>query len=41
MVAELGVVLYRALDYGLGSDEERDLSPSLNNLIDRMTSAGE
>ncbi|XP_064103913.1 protein spire homolog 1-like isoform X4 [Macrobrachium nipponense] len=39
LVSELGVILYRALDYGLGSDEERDLSPSLNHLIDLMTSA--
>ncbi|XP_069949747.1 protein spire homolog 1 isoform X2 [Cherax quadricarinatus] len=40
LVSELGVLLYRALDYSLGSDEERDLSPSLNHLIDLMTSAG-
>ncbi|XP_069995688.1 protein spire isoform X6 [Penaeus vannamei] len=40
LVSELGVVLYRALDYSLASDEERDLSPSLNHLIDLMTSAG-
>ncbi|XP_071539533.1 protein spire homolog 1 isoform X2 [Panulirus ornatus] len=39
LVSELGVVLYRALDYSLGSEEERDLSPSLNHLIDLMTSA--
>ncbi|XP_042893935.1 protein spire-like isoform X2 [Penaeus japonicus] len=39
LVSELGVVLYRALDYSLTSDEERDLSPSLNHLIDLMTSA--
>ena len=41
LVSELGVLLYRALDFSLGSDEERDLSPSLNHLIDLMTSAGE
>ncbi|XP_069175377.1 protein spire homolog 1 isoform X2 [Procambarus clarkii] len=40
LVSELGVLLYRALDYSLASDEERDLSPSLNHLIDLMTSAG-
>ncbi|CAL4084507.1 unnamed protein product, partial [Meganyctiphanes norvegica] len=39
VVAELGVVLYRALDFSLNNDEERDLSPSLNHLIDLMTSA--
>ena len=41
LVSELGVLLYRALDFSLASDEERDLSPSLNHLIDLMTSAGE
>ncbi|XP_063850989.1 protein spire homolog 1-like isoform X3 [Scylla paramamosain] len=40
LVSELGVLLYRALDFSLASDEERDLSPSLNHLIDLMTSAG-
>ncbi|KAF2365189.1 KIND domain [Trinorchestia longiramus] len=39
MVAELGWVLYSALDYGLGQAEERELSPPLHNLIEQMTSA--
>ena len=39
-VAELGVVIFTALDYGLKDDEERQLSPALENVIDLMTSAG-
>ena len=41
IVYELGVVIFRALDYGMKSDEERQLSPSLEELIDSMTSSGE
>ena len=40
-VAELGVVIFTALDYGLKDEEERQLSPALENVIDLMTSAGE
>ena len=40
-VAELGVVVFNALDYGLKEDEERQLSPALENILDLMTSAGE
>ena len=40
LVKDIGLLLYNALDYSLGSDEERDLSPSLHRLIDLMTSAG-
>ena len=40
-VAELGVVIFTALDFGLKEDEERQLSPALENVIDLMTSAGE
>ncbi|XP_043220598.1 protein spire-like isoform X2 [Amphibalanus amphitrite] len=40
LVYELGVVIFRALDYGMKSDEERQLSPSLEELIDSMTSSG-
>merc|ERR1719419_1206221 len=40
-VAELGVVIFTALDYGLKDDEERQLSPALENVIDLMTSADE
>ena len=39
-VAELGVVIFNALDFGLKEDEERQLSPALENMIDLMTSAG-
>ena len=39
-MAELGVVIFTALDYGLKDDEERQLSPALENVIDLMTSAG-
>ncbi|XP_076057632.1 protein spire homolog 1-like isoform X2 [Oratosquilla oratoria] len=40
LVAEFGVTLYRALDFTLADNEERDLSPTLYKLIDVMTSAG-
>ncbi|XP_037085098.1 protein spire homolog 1-like isoform X2 [Pollicipes pollicipes] len=40
IVYELGVVIFRALDYGMKADEERQLSPSLEGLIDAMTSSG-
>ena len=40
-VAELGVVIFTALDFGLKEDEERQLSSALENVIDLMTSAGE
>ena len=40
-VAELGVVIFTALDFGLKEEEERQLSPALEHLIDRMTSIGE
>ena len=39
-VAELGVVIFNALDFGLKDDEERQLSPALENMIDLITSAG-
>ncbi|XP_022254835.1 protein spire homolog 1-like [Limulus polyphemus] len=39
IVASLGLVIFRALDYGLCEDEERNLSQNLEILIDRMTSA--
>merc|ERR1719397_241256 len=40
-VAELGLVIFTALDYGLKEEEERQLSPALENMIDLMTSADE
>ena len=33
----LGIMIYKALDYGLKESEERELSPPLENLIDLMT----
>ncbi|XP_078689426.1 protein spire homolog 1-like isoform X48 [Branchiostoma floridae x Branchiostoma belcheri] len=38
LVYSLGLVVYRALDYGLSESEERELSHPLEDLIDRMTS---
>ena len=40
-IADLGAAIYDALDYSLGRDEQRTLSGSLENLIDKMTSADE
>lgn len=39
LVTSLGITLFHALDFGLCEEEERSLSPSLELLIDRMTSA--
>ena len=39
MVAELGVVVYTALDFSLAEEESRALSSGLEHLIDMMTSA--
>ncbi|KAJ8281376.1 hypothetical protein GJAV_G00066940, partial [Gymnothorax javanicus] len=36
MVQSLGVAIYRALDWGLDENEERELSPLLERLIERM-----
>ncbi|XP_068169087.1 protein spire homolog 2 [Antennarius striatus] len=36
LVQSLGVAIYRALDWGLDDSEERDLSPRLERLIERM-----
>ena len=33
-------MIFTALDYGLKEEEERQLSPALENMIDLMTSAG-
>ena len=40
-VADLGVVIYDALDYSLPQDEQRTLSAELEDLIDKMVSADE
>ncbi|XP_034031544.1 protein spire homolog 2 [Thalassophryne amazonica] len=37
LVQSLGVAIYRALDWGLDDSEERELSPQLEHLIERMT----
>ena len=39
MIAELGVVVYTALDFSLAEEESRSLSEGLEQLIDMMTSA--
>ena len=40
LVESVGVVLFQALDYGLSEEEEHQLSPPLEALIDRMTGGG-
>ncbi|XP_053322166.1 protein spire homolog 1 isoform X5 [Spea bombifrons] len=37
VIVSLGIVIYKALDYGLKDNEERELSPPLEMLIDNMT----
>lgn len=41
MVQSLGVAIYRALDWGLDESEERELSPQLEQLIERMVGGDE
>lgn len=36
LVQSMGVAIYRALDWGLDDSEERELSPQLERLIERM-----
>lgn len=38
-IVSLGLILFQALDFGLSEDEERTLEPSLEILIERLTSA--
>ena len=40
VVQELALVMYAALDIGLKEDEERTLSPGMENLLAHMISAG-
>ena len=40
-LSDLCLVVYTALDYGLKTDEERKLSPSLESLFEIMTSIDE
>lgn len=37
----LGVAIYKALDWGLDDSEERELSPQLEHLIERMVGGAE
>ncbi|XP_042188358.1 protein spire homolog 1-like [Callorhinchus milii] len=37
VIESLGILVYKALDWGLKDNEERELSPPLEQLIDRMT----
>lgn len=37
MIESLGIMIYKALDYGLKENEERELSPPLEELIALMT----
>ncbi|XP_028255280.1 protein spire homolog 1 isoform X2 [Parambassis ranga] len=41
VIDSLGVMIYKALDYGLKENEERELSPPLEQLIDMMTNTEE
>ncbi|XP_058232897.1 protein spire homolog 1 isoform X2 [Hemibagrus wyckioides] len=41
VIESLGIMIYKALDYGLKENEERELSPPLEQLIDLMTNMTE
>ncbi|XP_010219935.1 PREDICTED: protein spire homolog 1 isoform X2 [Tinamus guttatus] len=41
VIESLGIIIYKALDYGLKDNEERELSPPLEHLIDHMTNTTE
>ncbi|XP_068093236.1 protein spire homolog 1 isoform X2 [Hyperolius riggenbachi] len=41
VIVSLGIIIYKALDYGLKENEERELSPPLERLIDNMTNIDE
>uniref|UniRef100_A0A8C6XW97 Spire type actin nucleation factor 1 n=1 Tax=Naja naja TaxID=35670 RepID=A0A8C6XW97_NAJNA len=41
VIESLGIIIYKALDYGLKDNEERELSPPLEQLIDHMTNTVE
>ncbi|XP_060756286.1 protein spire homolog 1 [Neoarius graeffei] len=41
VIESLGIMIYKALDYGLKEHEERELSPPLEQLIDLMTNMTE
>uniref|UniRef100_H0WYX3 Spire type actin nucleation factor 1 n=1 Tax=Otolemur garnettii TaxID=30611 RepID=H0WYX3_OTOGA len=41
VIESLGIIIYKALDYGLKENEERELSPPLEQLIDLMANTVE
>ncbi|KAM4631418.1 protein spire homolog 1 isoform 2-T2 [Polymixia lowei] len=41
VIESLGIMIYKALDYGLKENEERELSPPLEHLIDMMTNTAD
>ncbi|XP_016893712.1 protein spire homolog 1 isoform X2 [Cynoglossus semilaevis] len=41
VIESLGIMIYKALDFGLKENEERELSPPLEQLIDLMTNMTE
>ncbi|KAG7474635.1 hypothetical protein JOB18_013802 [Solea senegalensis] len=41
VIESLGIMIYKALDFGLKENEERELSPPLEHLIDLMTNMTE
>ncbi|KAM3858330.1 protein spire homolog 1 [Diretmus argenteus] len=41
VIDSLGIMIYKALDYGLKENEERELSQPLEHLIDMMTNTAE
>ncbi|XP_039319456.1 protein spire homolog 1 isoform X1 [Saimiri boliviensis] len=41
VIESLGIIIYKALDYGLKENEERELSPPLEQLIDHMANTVE
>ncbi|XP_010637304.2 protein spire homolog 1 [Fukomys damarensis] len=41
VIESLGILIYKALDYGLKESEERELSPPLEQLIDLMANTAE
>ena len=39
-LSEIGLVIFTALDFGLGQDQERALSEDLETLLDLLASEG-
>ena len=40
-LSEIGLVIFTALDFGLGQDQERALSEDLENLLELLASEGQ